>query len=152
MIFSKTVSYALQTVIFLSNSIEQNPVLQQEIAKALNIPHHYLGKILQSLTSSGLIGSKTGKFGGFYLNTSPDRISLYDIIKVFEGDDYFEECVLGFPGCDDETPCPVHNEWKPAKLIINDFMNNHTVADWAKSLGIKLDYIASLANSPKNNK
>lgn len=147
MIFSKTVSYALQTVIFLSKSSEIKPVMQKEIAKSLNIPHHYLGKILQSLTSSGFVGSKTGQFGGFYLHKNPNQITLYDIVKIFEGNNYFEDCVLGFPGCDDESPCPVHHDWKHAKNIIKSFMNDYTVADWAKNIDVKLDYISSLNNS-----
>ena len=101
MIFNKTVGYALQTVIFLSDKSKIKPVLQKEIAKSLNIPHHYLGKILQSLTSSKIVGSRTGKYGGFYLKKSPDKITLCDILKIFEGENYFDDCVLGFPGCDD---------------------------------------------------
>ena len=144
MIFSKTVGYALQTVIFLSDKLEVKPVLQKAIAKSLNIPHHYLGKILQSLTSSKIVGSRTGQYGGFYLKKSPDKITLCDILKIFEGENYFDHCMLGFPGCDDSTPCPVHNEWKPAKQIIKSFMNDHTVAEWGKDLEIKLNQIKSL--------
>jgi len=146
MIFSKTVGYALQTVIFLSKVSEIHPVHQKEIASSLNIPHHYLGKILQSLTSSNIVGSRTGQYGGFYLKKSSDKITLCDILKIFEGENYFDDCVLGFPECDDSTPCPIHNEWKPAKQIIKNFMNDHTVAEWGKDLVGKLNQIKSLKN------
>lgn len=144
MIFSKTVGYALQTVIYLSNKTEVKPALQKEITSALNVPHHYLGKILQPLTSSGIVGSRTGPFGGFYLKIPPNKITLCDILKIFEGENYFDDCILGFPGCDDKTPCPVHNEWKPAKLLIKNLMMENTVADWGKSINTKLDYIKTL--------
>ena len=152
MIFSKTVGYALQTVIYLSNYSTQKPMLQKEIAKTLNIPHHYLGKILQPLTKSGIISSKTGAFGGFYLAKPADKIVLSDIVEIFEGTDYFENCVLGFPGCDDKTPCPVHEEWSAAKIIILDLMKEHTVAQWGAEIAPKLDYIKMLKNSKTLNK
>jgi len=151
MIFSKTVGYALQTVIYLGNQPYRKPILQKEIAKDLDIPHHYLGKILQPLIKSGIVGSKTGAYGGFYLINRSDEISLCDIVNIFEGNGYFEDCVLGFPGCDDKTPCPVHEEWSAAKKIIQKLMKEHTVAEWGPGIGPKLDYIKMLKNSKKLN-
>ena len=144
MIFSKTVGYALQTIIYFSNQPFKKPILQKEIANTLDIPHHYLGKILQPLTKSGIVGSKTGAFGGFYLAKPANEIVLCDIVTIFEGADYFNNCVLGFPGCDDDTPCPVHKEWSSAMVIIQRFMKEHTVAEWGAEIGPKLDYIKIL--------
>lgn len=144
MIFRKTVGYALQTVIYLSTQQFKKPILQKEITNTLDIPHHYLGKILQLLTKSGLVGSKTGAFGGFYLAKPANKITLFDIVILFEGSDYFKNCVLGFPGCDDNTPCPVHKEWSSAMIIIQRFMKEHTIAEWGAEIGPKLDYIKIL--------
>jgi len=144
MIFSKTLGYALQTVIYLSHQPLEKPTLQKEIANDLDIPHHYLGKILQPLIKSGIIGSKTGAFGGFYLAKSANEIILCDVVTIFEGEDTFEGCVLGFPGCDDKTPCPVHEKWSAAKIIILDLLKGHTVAEWAAEVEPKLDYIKML--------
>ena len=151
MVFSKTLGYALQTVIFLSNQPSKKPILQKEIANTLNIPHHYLGKILQPLTKNGIVNSKTGAFGGFYLAKSAREIVLFDIVTIFEGENYFDNCVLGFPGCDDNTPCPVHKDWKSAKIIIQRFMKNNTVAEWGTEIGPKLEYIKTLRET-KNPK
>ena len=144
MLFTKTVGYALQTVIYLSKFSIQKPMLQKEIASTLDIPHHYLGKILQPLTKNGIVSSKTGAFGGFYLAKPADEIVLCDILEIFEGSDYFENCILGFPGCDDKTPCPVHNEWSSAKKIIYKLMKENTVAEWGAEIEPKLDYIKML--------
>jgi Rrf2 family protein len=151
MIFSKTLGYALQTVIFLSNQPSKKPILQKEIANTLNIPHHYLGKILQPLTKNGIVDSKTGAFGGFYLAKSAREIVLFDVVTIFEGEDYFNKCVLGFPDCDDNTPCPVHKDWKSAKIIIQRFMKKNTVAEWGAEIGPKLEYIKILRET-KNSK
>lgn len=151
MIFSKTLGYALQTVIFLSNQPAKKPILQKEIAIALDIPHHYLGKILQPLTKNGIVDSKTGAFGGFYLAKPAREIVLFDIVKIFEGANYFNNCVLGFPICDNNIPCPVHKEWLLARIIIKRFMKEITVAEWGAKIGPKLDNIKILRES-RNSK
>jgi Rrf2 family protein len=144
MIFRKTVGYALQTVIYLSKFSKELPAQQKDISESLNIPFHYLGKILQPLSKNKIIASKTGGKGGFYLLKSPDEIVLSEIVTIFEGPDYFETCIIGFPGCNDATPCPLHNDWKPSKIIIQNILNNHTVAFWAEELDSKLDFIKNL--------
>lgn len=142
--FSKTVEYALQAVIFISNRSDAKPVSQKEITDSLDIPFHYLGKIIQKLTGSDIVSSKTGPTGGFYLAKPSNEITLCDIVYIFEGEECLEGCVLGFPGCDDDTPCPVHEQWKSAKEIIKKFMTENTVADWSKELETKLDHIKQL--------
>lgn len=54
---------------------------------------------------------KKGKTGGFFLNKHPKDIRLIDIVEAIDGRSVFENCVLGFPGCSNENPCPVHNTW-----------------------------------------
>ena len=146
MIFSKTVSYALQTVIYLSSKPQDIPIMQKDIAKALDIPHFYLGKIIQPLVHNGFLNSKRGIAGGFTLAKPAEEISLCEIVGVFDNKNYFDDCILGFPGCNDKTPCPVHDDWKPAKAIIQNLMKEHTVAEWGATVGTKLDYIKMLSD------
>jgi len=67
--------------------------------------------MLQLLTPSGIGGSKKGKNGGFYLAKQPGEIRLIEIVEAIDGLDVFNNCVLGFPGCTNEEPCPVHDKW-----------------------------------------
>jgi len=146
MIFSKSTGYALQTVLFLSYHSEEKPVSQQILSAKLNIPFHYLGKILQPLTKNGLIGSNRGGNGGFYLAKPPRNIVLCDIVNLFGEQGCFEDCIIGFPGCSDASPCPLHDDWKPAKTILKNILENHTIHDWKNSevMDSKLDFIKSL--------
>ena len=99
---------------------------------------------MQPLLKSNILASKKGGSGGFHLVKSAEEIVLSDIVTIFEGPDYFENCMIGFPGCNDETPCPLHNDWKPSKIIIQNILKNHTAASWAKQIDTKLDFIKSL--------
>ncbi|HET55399.1 MAG TPA: Rrf2 family transcriptional regulator [Ignavibacteria bacterium] len=110
-IFSKTCELGLQAVLFLSIKKEKRIFTATEVSQELKVPKEYISKVMQILTESGIIGSKKGKNGGFYLAKSPSSIKLIDIVEVIDGLEIFNNCVLGFPGCSNEKPCPVHEKW-----------------------------------------
>ena len=58
----------------------------EDLAKAESIPANYLVQILNELRNSGLIISRRGKQGGYALARDPETISLYDIIRVVDGE------------------------------------------------------------------
>ena len=58
----------------------------EELAEIEAVPANYLVQILSELRNGGLITSRRGKQGGYTLARSPDKITLYDIVKLIEGD------------------------------------------------------------------
>ena len=110
-IFSKKCEYGLQGVLYLAAHMDENVISADEIAKALNIPKEFISKILQSLTESGIVNSKKGKNGGFTLAKNPSKIRLIDVVAAIDGLEIFNNCVLGFPQCSPDHPCPVHHNW-----------------------------------------
>jgi Rrf2 family protein len=108
--FSKACELGIQAVLFLS--IKESGIYNAEqVSKELKVPKEFVSKVLQILTESGITRSKKGKNGGFYLGKEPRNIKLIDIVEAIDGLDVFKSCVLGFPGCSHETPCPVHDQW-----------------------------------------
>jgi Rrf2 family protein len=110
-IFSKTCELGLQAVLFLSIKKEKRIFTAAEVSQELKVPKEYISKVMQILTESGIIGSKKGKNGGFYLAKSPSQIKLIEIVEAIDGLEIFNNCVLGFPGCSSDNPCPVHEKW-----------------------------------------
>ncbi len=110
-IFSKKCELAIQAVLFLSTKSEKKIFNSLDVSKELKVPKEFVSKMLQTLTESGIIGSKKGKNGGFYLARDPKDIKIIEIVEIIDGLDVFTTCVLGFPNCSDEHPCPVHEKW-----------------------------------------
>lgn len=110
-IFSKKCELALQAVLFLSIKKDQIIFNSLEVSRELKVPKEFVSKMMQSLTDSGIIGSKKGKNGGFYLARRPSQIKLIEIVEAIDGLGVFNNCVLGFPNCSSQDPCPVHNKW-----------------------------------------
>ena len=110
-IFSKKCEYGLQAVLYLAAQMDREVIPAEEIANKLSIPKEFVSKILQSLTESGIVISRKGKSGGFAIAKDPKRIKLIDIVAAIDGLSMFSSCVLGFPHCNPENPCPLHDKW-----------------------------------------
>ena len=113
---SKATIYALRALIYVaSRTNREQYVTIGEISEELNISFHFLTKTFQVLTQNGVLESHRGPHGGILLKKPIDRIFLIDLVHILEGEDFFEKCLLGLPGCGEKEPCPVHNFWKNVK-------------------------------------
>ncbi|MEK9136581.1 MAG: Rrf2 family transcriptional regulator, partial [Bacteroidota bacterium] len=120
------------------------PALVRNISQSLGIPYHFLNKVLQTLTRENIVVSHKGTHGGFALGRSSNEIRLTDIVRAVDGEKFLDECVLGFPACSEENPCPVHPQWKRAKKTILEILHVKTVAALSKDLDGKLEFLETL--------
>jgi Rrf2 family protein len=134
LIFSKSCEYAIQAVLFLAKNAHGRPMLLQDISTGLEIPHHFLGKVMQRLSRDGIVESHKGANGGFNLKRPPHQIALNDIVQSVDGESFLNCCVLGFPRCDECNPCPSHPQWKRAKKTILEMLNRKTLAVLGKAM------------------
>jgi Rrf2 family iron-sulfur cluster assembly transcriptional regulator len=110
-LFSKKCEIGLQAVLYLSTEQEGKLFNASQVSSRVKQPKEFVSKVLQILTASGIVGSKKGKNGGFFLAKPAKEIYLIEIVEVIDGKTIFENCVLGFPDCNDTHPCPVHKNW-----------------------------------------
>lgn len=140
-IFSKKCEYGLQAVLYLAAKVDNEVVRVDTIADELNIPKEFVSKILQSLRESGIIESKKGKAGGFTLAKHPAEIKLIDIVEAIDGLGIFNSCVLGFPNCSPDHPCPVHDKWGKLRTDAYKMLSEETLDKFKEKT---LDKIKSL--------
>ncbi|HKI76990.1 MAG TPA: Rrf2 family transcriptional regulator [Ignavibacteriaceae bacterium] len=126
-IFSKKCEYGIQGVLYLAAHMDKDAMPSDEIAKALSIPKEFISKILQSLTESGIVESKKGKNGGFALAKDPKKIRLIDVVAAIDGLEIFNSCVLGFPNCSPDHPCPVHHNWGELRTKAYNMLTDETL-------------------------
>ena len=115
-VLSKATIYSLRALIYMAGKkSKETPVTIGEISENLDISFHFLTKSFQLLTQHGILESLRGPSGGILLNKPVNKIFLIDVINVLEGEDFFDTCMLGLPGCGEREPCPVHLFWKEVK-------------------------------------
>jgi len=79
-----TTDYAIRTVMHLA-SRPGSYVSGKAICADTNIPSNYIHHIAHKLISGGVLGSVKGQRGGYYLEKTPDQITLLDIVSIMEG-------------------------------------------------------------------
>lgn len=107
---SKRGEYGLRAMIYLARQASRETPLQiKHIAEGENIPVKFLEQILLSLKNSGLLQSKKGKGGGYYLARGPETITLGQIERILDGPLAPVACVSQMAyepcGCPDEKTC-----------------------------------------------
>jgi Rrf2 family protein len=110
---SKKTKYGLKALRFLAAQNDNRPVLISEIAQNESISQKFLEAILLDLKKNGILSSKKGKGGGYYLLKNPKDISMAAVIRILEGPiawlpcvslNYYEKC----NDCPDEATCSLH--------------------------------------------
>jgi Rrf2 family protein len=90
---SKKTQYGLKALGYLAAQHGRGPVLIADIAKQKNIPLKFLEAILLQLKQKGILSSKKGKGGGYYLAAPPKKISIAAAIRLIEGPIALLPCV-----------------------------------------------------------
>lgn len=134
LIFSRQCEYALQAVLFLALRKEGTRVSIKELTRKLQIPYHFLGKIMQDLTRKGLLVSAKGPRGGFALAMPASEITLFHVIDAIDGADFTRTCVMGFPECSGKHPCAVHGQWEVLRNDIYAMLVNKNIEELAHTM------------------
>lgn len=127
---SKTCGYALRGIVFLA--LEQNKSRKvgiHEIAEDLQIPQHFLGKVLQDLVRRGIISSIKGPNGGFFANTNTLNTALIEVVEAIDGLGIFKKCFLGREECSSTNPCPLHDEFDGCRSAIFKTFDKLRISD-----------------------
>ena len=132
---NKKTQYAIKALIYLAEQKEDGPVLIADISKKKKIPLKFLENILLELRKAGILESKKGKGGGYYLNVPASKIPLADIIRRIDGPISMLPCtsLYFYERCKncDEKNCGLHDimiEVRDANLKI---LEKKTIADLA---------------------
>lgn len=143
--FSKTCEYGLRACVFIAIKSEKGRRLGiQEIAKEIESPMYFTGKILQNLVKARIISSAKGPNGGFYFSPDAAHVPLIRILEVLGCDSFFHQCALGLQDCSDSHPCPMHHEFKPFREGLLELLTNTTIQQLAADIRLGKGYITNL--------
>lgn len=139
---SYTCKTAIKAVIYLSSKSAQNEKAGlKETASHINASEHTVGKILQTLARQGLINSVKGPSGGFYITEEQQNQPISNVVESIEGTEVFKECGLGLTKCSALHPCPIHDEYKVARDLIENLFRQKRVKDLCDPVTNGLAYL-----------
>lgn len=121
--------YAVRALLHLAARPPGRLSLIKEIAERQEVPKSYLSKIMQHLTRAGLVLSRRGARGGFYLARPAAEITLRQAIEAVEGPIFLNVCLIRKGECHRDELCPVHIVWKEAQAKLFEVLDGKTMAE-----------------------
>lgn len=126
---SKKSQYGLRAMVYLAKkSSKDNPCSIKEISKKEKISFEFLGKIMSELEKVGLVKTKKGVQGGYFLAKPAKKITPGDIVLVLEENTVPVNC----SGCPMAAKCSSKNVWDEVHESMDNTLDAVTLADLIK--------------------
>jgi len=131
MLITKRNQYALRAIFELAKHNGKGPQKISEIAQAQAIPVKFLEVILNQLKGSGLVESKRGFYGGYFLVRQPSKIAVGDIMRFMERNQEQSQCVALVPeiNCPFKGECAFYPMWNQVKDAIYNVYDGTSIQD-----------------------
>lgn len=131
---SKRGEYGLRAMIDLATETADKKCVQiKEIADRENIPVKFLEQIMLNLKNAGLVNSRMGINGGYYLARPADQITLGQIVRILDGPLAPIRCVSQTAyepcNCPDENTCGLRQVMFRVRNAIADILDSQTLAE-----------------------
>lgn len=132
-VLTRKSKYGLRAMLFLAGRAGRGPVLVSELADAQRMPKKFLEAILLDLKRQGLLQSKKGKGGGYFLSRAPDEITVGQVVRALGGPLALVPCVsqTAYARCEecvDEQSCGVRVAMKEVRDATAKILDNTTLA------------------------
>ena len=139
---SNTCKTAIKAVIYLCSKFEaEENTSIKEVAEFINANEHTVGKILQTLVRQGIVNSLKGPTGGFYISKEQRKQPIINIVEAIDGKQIFKNCGLGLSQCSAQHPCPIHNDYKEARDLIEKIFKEKNVLNLCEPVSNGLAYL-----------
>lgn len=112
---TRETEYAVRCVLYLMTKGDSDVVRRDEIAREMDIPDQFLRKIAQRLSRAGFIELAQGPKGGIRLTTSPNKLTLLDVVEAITGEIFLNDCVMKPESCVRSDACSIHLVWDKAR-------------------------------------
>lgn len=136
--FSKSHGYAIRALVMLCegyNDVDKK-YLASDIAEKTGISPSFLSKILQQLTSAGLLDSTRGRHGGVRLKQDPKKITLFDVAVITDDFSANPDAPPGFEDSLPELKEAISQHWQPYHNAIVEYLIHTSIADLAREVNL----------------
>ncbi len=135
--------YGVRAVFDIAYHSEGLETQVKDISRRQGISPRYIEQIFQKLKKGGIIGSKRGPSGGYFLRRKHDEITIGEIIRITEGSLDPVACLnpeSSSKRCDKLGECVTRVIWNEAGNRLKDYFDSVTLVDlckMAQEMGVK---------------
>lgn len=121
--------YGVRILVDLARHKDQGPVQIGEISKRQDISVKYLEQLIRPLKQANLVTSVRGPKGGHLLAENPEKISLGQVVRLFEGQTDLVECISYPEKCPMSDDCQVRLAWQDATEVLYEKLDATSISD-----------------------
>lgn len=121
--------YGVRAMYEIACGYPNMPVSAPFISEKQDVPVPFLEQILTKLRKSGIIKSIKGPGGGYLLNMSPEKITIWHIVEQLDGPMAITSCLDPKKGCVRIDNCVTHLLWKSLGNHLREFLSSISVND-----------------------
>jgi Rrf2 family protein len=127
---SRKADYALRVLVTLVTRNGEGPMSMTELAKANDVPKRFLEHIMLDLKEQGWVASTPGRKGGYVLRADPNRITMGQVVRHFDGLMAPIGCVSvsRFEPCSQAGTCRFRRVLLDIRNATTSFLDNTTLA------------------------
>lgn len=130
--------YGVRAIFDIAYNSEGLETQVKDISRRQGISQRYLEQIFQKLKRAGIVGSKRGPSGGYFLNKKPENITVGEIIRITEGSINPVLCVNpddSKQSCERFKECVTQIVWNEAGKRLTEYFDSVTIEDLCKLAG-----------------
>jgi Rrf2 family protein len=140
---SKKTDYALRALFTLVDNQGGGPIPIRELARRNDVPKKFLEQIMLALKARGWVESLPGLRGGYFLAKAPDKITMGEVVRHFDGILAPLQCVSvsGYKRCSQEPVCRFRRVFLEVRNQTANLMDRATLADISKGLPVSKEEV-----------
>lgn len=142
MLISTKGRYALRVMIDLAEHQAEGFIPLKVIAQRQDISEKYLESIIKQMVKAKLVSGLRGKGGGYRLTKAPEQYTVGSILRITEDSMAPVACLEpGSETCPRAAECRTLSLWRGLDKVINDYLDDFTLADLMHSDPDGYDYV-----------
>jgi Rrf2 family protein len=119
---------------------QDSPVSLASVSDRTGISHGYLEQVALALRSARLVRGVAGRHGGYKLASSPEKITIREIIEATIGPVCVVDCIDDPEGCPRADYCECRVVYELINIRIGEVLEEFTLSDladpsWMKKMG-----------------
>ncbi len=130
--------YGLRAIFDMAYHSGTLPTQIKDISRRQDISPRYLEQIFQNLKKHGLLGSRRGPQGGYFLSRKPEEITVLEVLVATEGGVELFECGKVEKGecgegqhqkCQFDNQCVTQSIWAEAGRRLSEYFGSISLKD-----------------------
>lgn len=138
--------YALRALFTLVEHYGGQPIPIGEIARRNDVPKRFLEHIMLDLKEKNWVSSLPGKRGGYILARSPEKITMGEVVRHFDGYLAPLACVsvTDYKRCSQEPVCRFRRIMLQSRNMVARLMDESSLADVMRGTPVTENEVARL--------